>query len=79
MVGDYISHCMAFFFNFLKYDRWGYAHRVGGEFGCKPFPCYRANTLDIQTRLVHIRPSELLLSKSRVTEETAKMLSHFTG
>ncbi|PPQ79804.1 LOW QUALITY PROTEIN: hypothetical protein CVT26_012571 [Gymnopilus dilepis] len=35
--------------------------------------------LELETRLVHTRPSELLLPKRGLSEATSKMLSHFTG
>ncbi|KDR81784.1 hypothetical protein GALMADRAFT_152606 [Galerina marginata CBS 339.88] len=35
--------------------------------------------LELETRLVHTRPSELLVPKHGLTEATTKMLYHFTG
>ncbi|KAJ3512522.1 hypothetical protein NLJ89_g3471 [Agrocybe chaxingu] len=35
--------------------------------------------LELETRLVHTRPSELLIPKKHLTDATNKMLSHFTG
>ncbi|KAF8959081.1 DNA mismatch repair protein MSH3 [Flammula alnicola] len=35
--------------------------------------------LELETRLVHTRPAELLVSKNDLTPATGKMLSHFTG
>ncbi|CAA7265435.1 unnamed protein product [Cyclocybe aegerita] len=35
--------------------------------------------LELETRLVHNRPSELLVPRKHLTDATNKMLSHFTG
>ncbi|KAF8652763.1 hypothetical protein AX16_004259 [Volvariella volvacea WC 439] len=35
--------------------------------------------IELETRLVHTRPSELLLPQEGLSEPTSKMLSHFTG
>ncbi|PPR04975.1 hypothetical protein CVT24_010433 [Panaeolus cyanescens] len=35
--------------------------------------------LELETRLVHTSPSELLVPKTGISEPTGKMLSHFTG
>lgn len=35
--------------------------------------------IELETRLIHTRPTELLLPKVSLSEPTAKMLAHFTG
>ncbi|KIM49419.1 hypothetical protein M413DRAFT_6469 [Hebeloma cylindrosporum] len=35
--------------------------------------------IELETRLIHTRPAELLIPKNDLTEATTKMLSHFTG
>ncbi|KAF8162946.1 muts domain V-domain-containing protein [Crassisporium funariophilum] len=38
-----------------------------------------AMRIELETRLVHTRPTELLVPESGLTQSTEKMLSHFTG
>jgi len=61
----------------LTSGRWRDANRARGEFDSNLSRLLSNSVL--QTRLVHTRPSELLIPKKHLTEETGKMLSHFTG